>query len=262
MAELLGYAFEAGRAAETDYDGYPSFSLTDLRYIELDRFLQHVAWAVRRFGWVSGSAAFNNEFLTATKSIAISNMFPTAWDRKHNVIEDPIDADIAFAAEAHEWARTFALKDNLNDYEHNVLVIAEATYIEYRSIGLAASIVGVHFRNSEKTKADALKDRLTSVFDRKKFDDIIANSPFMGQPGDKVKNLVVEVIGVKRFEFSMLLKLLTEDGHVLSWFATSFEANLGDRVVITSGTIREHKLYEGNRETNLTRCRATKVADA
>ena len=136
LAELLGYAYECGRAGEHFVGG-------DLRWIDLQAFLEHAACMVRKYGWISGSVAYNNPSLISTRVRASENMFGNGYDAPVAISED----DRALALEALEWAVSLSSKDNLSDYEHNVSVIANATMIEPRSLGIAASIVGVHFKN-------------------------------------------------------------------------------------------------------------------
>lgn len=132
MAELLGYAYECGKAGEHFVGG-------DLRYIELQSYLEHTAAMVRKHGWVSGGTAYKDNRLTATRQRASESMF----EQFTTITED----DRVMASEALEWASNLGSKEVLSDYEHNVLVIANATMIEPRSMGLAASIVGVYFKN-------------------------------------------------------------------------------------------------------------------
>ena len=134
LAEILGYAYECGRGGEQFVGG-------DLRYIHLQTYLEHVAAMVRRNGWVSGGAAYQNENLVSTRTRASQNMFDVEYQ-----VEITAD-DVQLALEAIEWAQSLSQKEYLSDYEHNVQVIANATMIEPRSLGIAASIVGVYFKN-------------------------------------------------------------------------------------------------------------------
>ncbi len=132
VAELAGYANELAKASETATE-HPG--LQDHRYVVLQEYLEHVAAAVRIDGWISSKTAWENPSLEASRH--------TAMNRMH-AHREVTDTDRELAEKALAWAQTFAEKDSLNDYEHNVLVIAEASVIEYRACGLAASIVGVY----------------------------------------------------------------------------------------------------------------------
>jgi hypothetical protein len=148
LAELLGYADECARGA-THFDGH-----ADLRFIDLEDFLNYAAHSVLTNGWVSGKAAFENERLTSTRENASIMMHIDSEARLRGRSAETIitEADRALAAAALEWAQSLGEKSSLNDYEHNVLVIANATMIEPRSMGIAASIVGVHYMNVQRSQ--------------------------------------------------------------------------------------------------------------
>lgn len=162
MAELLGYAYECARGGEQFVGG-------DLRYIDLEGFLTYAAYSCRKNGWVSGRTAYENPGMyVSTKEMAFSYMMARDVDLT--------DDDRALAADALEWARGFADKNDLNDYEHNVLVIANAELIEPRSLGLAASIVGVFYeRRRRETVMPTNVGDFSAVV--KLFDNVSKSSP-------------------------------------------------------------------------------------
>lgn len=170
-AEMLAYAYECSR-------GYEQFQGGDLRYMGLEEFLGYAAYACRVYGWVSGKAAFEDKSLVATKERAIG-MMCAGYDFDAALVEDvTVTAeDRALAAEALAFAHTFADKEELNNYEHTVLVIANASMIEPRSAGVAAAIVGVFFANRQRQQR-AKSVKLDS------FDGVIA---LMKRPGSALK---------------------------------------------------------------------------
>ena len=244
MAELLGYAYEAGRAAEE----YDPITGADLRWVNVEGFLNLTAAAIRQYGWVSGKAAYEAGYTkTSTRDVAHSFM----RERMTSVVTD---ADRAIAQEALMWALSFAEKDDKSDYEHNVLVVAEAEYIEHRSMGLAASIVGVYLRNRDQIAA-----RKAEAEARKARGDAEAASVYVGAVGDKLKGVAATVTGIHTFEgafgLTTVAKFLTTDGNVLTWFATKgLDAKIGDRVTV-GGTVKKHEEYRGVKQTLLTRCK-------
>jgi hypothetical protein len=138
IAELSGYAVELARAIERE--PVESQGLIERRYIDLEAFLTHSAAMVRLNGWVSGKTAYETG-ASSTREHALNNMFPES----HMYPVKPNDDDVQLAAKAIEWAQSLREKADLNDYEHNVLVIAESSVIDVRSAGIAASIVGVYW---------------------------------------------------------------------------------------------------------------------
>lgn len=143
LAELLGYADEAARAAETAAHS----GLTDHRWIDLERFLAYVAMEVREHGWVSAKKA-REEDRTSTREAAMWAYTTPAGNPV------PTQEDVDLAAKALDWARGLDALDNLDDYQHNILVIAKALVIEGRSAGLAASIVGVYAMRNRPSSVD------------------------------------------------------------------------------------------------------------
>lgn len=140
MAEYLGYAAEIGRASMERGEA----ALADRRWINLEEYLVHTASVVREFGWVSAKAARENPTtLRATRDRAFCSM------AEHNDVvlgaEDRALADAALA-----WARGLEDQEVKSDFVHNVLVIANAVYIEERSMGIAAAIVGIYHQNQRR----------------------------------------------------------------------------------------------------------------
>lgn len=142
-AEFLSYAYEIGRGGEHFVGG-------DLRYISLEDYLQRVAASCRVNGWVSGTAAYNNPDLVATKTRALRAFSDSS---EYYTPVDVTEADVIMAEKALEEARSITAPRN--DYEHNISVISQAEMIEPRSAGLAASIVGVYFERQRRANSTA-----------------------------------------------------------------------------------------------------------
>lgn len=159
LAEYLGYANEISRASEE------STGLQDHRYVNSEEFMAYCAMAVRKNGWVSAKAARENFGMVSTRDAAMC---------LKNTGETPSDDDHVLAAKAAEWGQSLA-ENPKSDYEHNVAVIANAAFIEKRSLGLAASIVGVFHDNARRNagvsaantgKLDGLVSLLTKAKSR------------------------------------------------------------------------------------------------
>ncbi len=164
VAELAGYATELARAIESEPTDPAQRVLNDRRYVDLFEYLTHVAAMVRVNGWVSGKAAYESDYLVATRVSAVENMFHAGRGFVQPTVEDH-----ALANHALEWAQGFSDKNDLNEYEHNVLVIANSPVIEFRSTGLAASIVGVFYtKHKPKRGTTHLGDMkpMLALFDR------------------------------------------------------------------------------------------------
>lgn len=240
MAELLGYAYEAGRASEFYDLG------TDHRWVNVERYLELSAAAIRQYGWVSARTA-NETGKEATRETAFS--FYCAERAGYTVLVT--EEDRMVAQEAVMWAAGLRDKANPSDYEHNVMVVAEAEFIELRSIGIAASIVGVYLKNRDENARKAAEASRRGA------------SQHVGAVGDKLKNVSATITGKHSFEgaygFTTILKMLSNDGNVLTWFASKgCNVTVGDKVVV-SGTVKSHGAYKDVLETCLTRAKVEKV---
>lgn len=230
MAELLGYAYEIGK-------GHEQFVGGDRRWMNVEDYLTFCAHSVRVYGWVSGSDAFRDVSLTSTRQLALDNMF----DKKRNPNDYPTDKDRAFAIEALDWARD--ITNPRNDYEHNISVIAGSQMMEFRSLGLAASIVGVYLKR-KNDELNAKNDTKASVY--------------IGNVKDKVE-FPVTVIFSKPIEtdygYSYLYNFVTEDHNVLTWFSSTNKGfDVGQKFTLR-GTVKGHKEFNGVKQTVLTRCK-------
>ena len=235
MAELLGYAAEAARGAQDYIEGS---SGGRYHVLSIEDFCQYAALAVRLNGWVSYAASQETGAKT-TREVAADMYF--AHER------GVTDADKALAAEALEWAQSLSDKAEKSDYEHNILVIAEAVVMDLRSCGLAASIVGVFHRNREREIA------------RKAVASKQGASTFVGVVGNRLVNVPVEVIGTNVFESSFghtyLYRMLDSSGNVLVWFSSKdVRVKAGAKVLMT-GTVKDHKVRDGIQQTIVTRCK-------
>lgn len=167
FSEYLGYADEAARQGESR-----ELIHGDPRWISVEEFLTYAAMSVRQDGWVSAGTAYETGKIP-TKKLAREAMLRN---------DETIDADRELAAEAVMWARGLTeMRDRISDYEHNISIIADATYMESRSIGLAASIVGVYWSRQQKRMAEKHNVRAQNVGD---FKGVLA---LMKRPGSLVQ---------------------------------------------------------------------------
>lgn len=83
------------------------------------------------------------------------------------------------------------------------------------------------------------------------------NSEWFGEIGDRIKKVPVKIIGKKDiFSRNGYVTLFTfEYGNsVLCWFTTTTKFEQEGDEVLLSATIKDHKIYEGQKQTYITRC--------
>jgi hypothetical protein len=202
--------------------------------IDMEKFTACTAAIVRKYGWVSRKKA------TETGMRSTSDM---AIDFYYSRFEDFVKLEIlpedqAVAASAIEWAQQIADKQDKNDYEHNISVIADAEFITNRSVGLAASIVGVYMMNQKNAAP-----KQTNVSD------------FIGKIGDKIEVQVTVLLRKPLDTGSILWKFEDENQNVLTWFATTSNGPADGTTAVLKGTVKKHDEFRGVKSTLVTRCK-------
>ena len=89
-----------------------------------------------------------------------------------------------------------------------------------------------------------------------------ATTNFLGEVGERLRNIKVTYISCygydTRFGYSQSFRFETEDGDIIRWVTgTPQKLEVGDKIYLT-GTVKEHKTYNGENITVLTRCKIVK----
>lgn len=135
----------------------------------------------------------------------------------------------------------------LNDFEHNLYVVAKGQSIERRTMGIAAYLVQAYRKAHNLVPEYKPKERL--------------NSNFVGTVGERLRML--EVTLEKRFTWNSMelgegvrFKMVTKEGNVLVWktynVASEKDMEEGRSYAIT-GTVKAHDEYKGEKQTVLSR---------
>lgn len=245
MAEWLSQAAEAGR----DYEEPMTGGASDRVYV--GEFASYAATAVRLHGWVSAKVSQETDgALASTRSRATEYLYPNPKFRHLVPARLPEDYDLASAA--MEWAAGLSETDGeMSDYEHSINVIAKSDFVERRSLGLVASIVGVFAKNTERELARRAEREAMSA---------LPPSQHVGREKEILRDMALTVAGIvtlpdKGFGISYLVRMVDTAGNVFVW-KSSNETDLShqDRIVL-KGTVKAHKEYEGTKQTWLSRCK-------
>ena len=222
LAELLASIRSYARGS---YDG--DFDLADNRFIHTEAYLAFVAQEVLTHGFVSRKMS-NETGFTATADRAF-----TAYS--HHAVITQEARDLATAA--LNWALELDESgEQLNDYLHNCWVVANAPGLEPRSLGIAASIVGVYHRNQQPKATTASKH--------------------VGAVGQKVE-IDLQILETRLLDSGSTLNIMRDQqGSVVKWFSSNggFSRKRGQTIRV-AGTVKAHGTYKGVAETILTRCK-------
>lgn len=253
---------------EQEYDG-DRIMRSEATY-PLPETMKWTIVAVRRHGWMSGGQAqVLNEraerdperygYVDPTRHfVSFMMVNPTRpkdkydaqkWDVMREACEK---GDEAQAQELIAWVRT-EMEGN-DDYCYNLRTIFQQDMIfKLRHFGLAVSAV-VGWTRARQRKLE-----------RQQQQDANANSRHFAQVGERVRGLKAAVAGVKSmgdrgFGETFLYKFRTDDGNVVTWFASNNQRlNTFDKVLL-DGTVKECSHYQGVAETTMTRCKVEKVS--
>lgn len=236
-AEYLTALYDEAGAVEWDPEGYSGGS----KYFNGASFLVTVAASIRSFGWTSRSAVYEGrENGPATVDVALSAFFA-----KYNRLEI-LEADSTLAKAAVKWVREeLANKEELNGYEHNLVVCLTDDYITDRQAGIVASVI-VAYKREQTRKAElelaSKSEYVGTIKKRQVFENLtlVFSTSF---PSNYGYNAVV-----------YLYKFADESGNILVWKTGKFfDWSDGQTVVSGKATPKEHSEYQGTKQTVVTR---------
>jgi len=249
-AEFLMGAGDLGSAAEDEGWGGCGGRSYGVGTVE---YLVWVIIAIERDGW-RGRKVAREIGKTATSDLASTYMHPKTWKDMGEVQPTPSEAQIAEASAAHEWIQALENRPNLSDYEHNLHVAGSGEVTRWDHVGLVASAIAGYRRELE-----------IEIKRAKRAEGIARSTGYIGEPGQRIKDLDVTVTWTMQrpsdWGVTTIIKMLDSAGHVLVWFSSNAPDGMdvqGNRFRIT-GTVKEHKEYNGDSETVVTRCKAIAI---
>lgn len=232
VAEMIA---SIGELARTSHGIGYSGPISDRRWYSTEDFCVAAAESVLRRGWVSKKYAeeYDKKSTAEDTWLIFQNLGSTATRKA-----------VELAERALEWARGLSDKENMTDYEHNCNVVAKTQAMEARSAGIAASIVGVYYKNNQTPKITGVSKHLGII----------------GQVYEG--NVVVDIVSGCRESPSVRHVFKDEMGNVLLWFASS--ANLGHlrgKKVRIKGTVKAHTSFQGVTQTLINRVKVVEAFD-
>lgn len=148
-----------------------------------------------------------------------------------------------------------------SDYMHNLKVIANSEYIDFKTLGYAVSMVPTYNRVLEK---EAAKKRYAEEHSKE-----IKKSQFVGQVKDRITVVPEDIKVIATFENSYgyysstttRYKITGEDGNVYMWDCSTYVEE-DKEVESIVGTVKKHDEFRGVKQTWLTRCKIKYVEDS
>jgi hypothetical protein len=244
-AELLAAVGQLGEASENEGMGGPG-----RQYYKLSDYLANVLAVVEKHGFVSRKKSQeegNNQTPTSTDAAILMTRPMDKEALALGVRTTP--EHVKKAEEILAWVEIYLDKPNLSDYEHNLKVVVDTGYCEWKTFGLAASITALHYR---ETAAKAEKTAKKP-------------SEYVGEVGKRIKGLTLtlaKVVPLGEGDFGMryLLRFVDANENVLVWFTgNTVDADTRkwfENTVYTGAvSVKEHSEYKGTKQTVITRCK-------
>jgi len=215
-------------------------------FYKLEEYLSYVVAVVEKHGWVSRAKA--DEWQKTPTSTDAAILMTRPMDKEALELGVKVSKEHeAKAAEIIAWIETYLDKPTLSDYEHNLKVIVDLGYCEWKTFGLAASITALHYR---ETTAKAEKEAKKP-------------SEYVGEVGKRLKGLTLTVakitpLGEGDFGMRYLVRFIDANENVLVWFTTSGTGEEGKTYTVAA-TVKEHSEYKGTKQTIVSRCKLVEL---
>lgn len=214
------------------------------RYFDVKNYILNTIEVVKRAGFVSKQKAMD-ERLQSTASLTWKCMRPkNKYDREEIekigfILDNP--ENISDVENMLNWIKT---ADNTSDYIYNLQIACSLEYAEYRNMGIIASLPSAYYKAMNK------------IENEKKQNENTLQSDFFGNIGDKIQleNASINFVSCYETMYGVThIYKIQKDNFTFIWrTANSFEN--ADNVTV-KGTIKNHNIFGGEKQTELTRCK-------
>lgn len=234
-----------GEMAEYEDDGGEGGGRGTI-YFTAESLLSQVANVVRNDGWCSRTEAKNSMMpKTATVDFALCLFDPKFLDRLTEKQRDTYavsEEDKAKAIKAIDWAQSLPSEVS-NDYLWNIRVVSHRENITHREAGLAGSIIAAYLRHLEQEV-------------KRQYERLATLNEYIGEVG-KRDILTLTCTAERGLESAYgsltLYKFRDADGRTAAWFASNqADLEIGSMYRLKA-SVKKHEMYQGMRQTLLTR---------
>lgn len=146
---------------------------------------------------------------------------------------------------ALEWMQNV---EATNNYLHNAQTIAKGEYVRIKDLGILVSIIPCYYRHIQK-EMEYSKEQKERAEQR-------AKSNHIGEVGERI------AVDVKDFEvitgwetiygYTKVYRITDTNDNVFTWKTTT---DLDRKDIVLTATVKEHKEYKGEKQTEVTKCR-------
>lgn len=243
-AEFFFLAFELGGDAEEWGFGAGRYE----QYYDIETLLSITSKAIREYGWLSKTKAFEQGTGCATSDRVADYLFDSKF-RDHKL--DPEDEDKEEATKALKWCEELPESEIAgNDYLYNINLLAKAGLSNSKRFGFACSILMSYRRAMGEVQRR----------------NLAAESKYVGEVGKRMpigETTLDSIHGPFESQFgpSYIYRFKIDTDRILVWFTgtelrdadSGVKSAPGDIVIIKAATVKEHKEWKGWKETVISR---------
>lgn len=213
--------------------------------VALDRIMDLSIAAIRKWGWVSSSKAYDEQIASTKDNVNYLLHNHDLSNDDKSVLEDSrSDETRAETGKALKfYTDHLADKADKSDYEHNLSVLFQIGFVTWKNTGFAVSMIQyirremAHYLESERQSNHPSQNRGT-VGKREVFSDLMITN-------------AVEI--PTQYGVSTLYLFRDVDGNVFKWFASAgISVSIGDTVTLKA-TVKAHEVYKGQNQTVISR---------
>lgn len=154
----------------------------------------------------------------------------------------------AYINEVVAYMLSFA--ESTKDYTFNLYNIAKNGYCTYNALGLAVSAINSY--ENHKTREAAKKTLPATEYSKPVDFKFTKKAPLNGEITGKVQ-LQPMFFGMREI-VNAFFTITDMDGKTYTWKTEAYKFNVGDKVIL-SGTVKEHREFNGVKQTVLSNCR-------
>lgn len=217
-------------------------------YIDIKEALRFVAETTRHFGYVKADGDRPTKYRARDYYEAAHKMAGLLQaELEMEMWEVSFNENSDYAKEISEKAIEWVLKQEENsEYMHNLKTVCSASHVIFENFGILASLIPAYNRALER------EQRIEAERNADK------KSEHIGNIGDRITILISDYRVITSWEtqygITAIYKIVDESGNVFTWKTSG---GIGGETKKITATVKSHNEYNGVKQTEITRCRAS-----
>lgn len=221
------------------------------KYYEVEEYLRYAFETVHHFGYEKADgerectktrtadyyiAEHGGHAFSEVQDAVIAEMRRIGFDANREEITEEVEKALEWLAEQPEDS----------NYIHNLKTICDNKWFTPKNAGILVSLTVTYHKAVERVEKE------------RKEAEAKAETKWVGEVGDRIEINVESFAVVTGWEtqwgYTRIYKIIDTDGNIFTWKTSAWIEEYTTKI---KGTIKEHKEYRGEKQTELTRCKCT-----